>query len=102
MRFQWQQHYECIHSQYVSHQYTNLHNQLEVETKVNSNEVHHWQRLKVSSPVDFGNLSKLYLIKKKLVKKYNELSSLKRLFYEKQTLYHHFDQIYTRRKKLIS
>ncbi|CAF0967185.1 unnamed protein product [Adineta ricciae] len=102
MRFQSQQRYECTHSQYVSHRYTNLHNQLEVETKNNSNEVHHWQRLKVNSPVEFGNLSKLYLTKKKLVKKYNELFSLKRLFYEKQTLCHYFDQIYIRRKKLTS
>ncbi|CAF1135786.1 unnamed protein product [Adineta ricciae] len=102
MKFQSQQHYDCLHSQHVSHRYTNLHNQLELETKTNSNEMHHWQKLKINSPVEFDNLSKLYLTKKKLAKKYHELCSLKRLFYEKQTLCHYFDQIYTRRKKLTS
>jgi GTP-binding protein EngB required for normal cell division len=55
----------------------------------------------ISSPEKFNNISKLFLIKKKLVKKSNEVLDLKKIFYEKNTLYRYLNQIYLRRQKLI-
>jgi hypothetical protein len=55
----------------------------------------------INSPEKFNNISKLFLIKKKLVQKSNEILDLKKIFREKNTLYRYLNQIYGRRQKLI-
>jgi len=69
--------------------------------KTKSNHIHYYHTLMINSPEKFNNISKLFLIKKKLVKKSNELLYLKKIFYEKNTLYRYLNQIYQRRQKLI-
>jgi hypothetical protein len=55
----------------------------------------------ISSPDKFNNIAKLVLIKKKLVKKSNEILYLKQIFHEKQTLYRYLNHIHKRREKFI-
>jgi len=69
--------------------------------KTSFNPIHYWQTLMISSPEKFDNISKLFLIKKKLVTKSDELLHLKKNFSEKNTLYRYLNQIYVRRQKLI-
>lgn len=95
------QHYnEYINSRSISNQCTNFHNKLELEMKTNSNHAHSWNLSMITSSYQFNSESKLFLLKKKLVNKTNELVNLKRIFHEKEVLYRYSNQIYTRRQKL--
>jgi hypothetical protein len=89
-----QQSYEYFHSQSIS-------NQLKLKMKTNSNSIHYYHTLMINSPEKFNNISKIFLIKKKLVKKSNEVLFLKKIFYEKNILYRYLNQIYQRRQKII-
>ena len=55
----------------------------------------------ISSPDQFNDIAKLFLIKKKLVQKCNELSSLKSIVNEKATLYRYLSQMEHRRQLLL-
>jgi hypothetical protein len=101
LSFKSQQYSEYLNSQSISNQLSNFQNQLELEMKTNSNHIHYWHTLMISSPYKFNNIAKLILIKKKLVKKSNELLYLKQIFHEKRTLYRYLNHIYIRRQKFI-
>jgi hypothetical protein len=96
LSFTSQQHYEYLHSQSNYFQ-----NQLQLEMKNDSNSIHYWQTLMISSPDRFDKIFKLLLIKKKLVQKSNELLQLKQIFRQKNTLYHYLNRISIRRQRLI-
>ncbi|CAF1478249.1 unnamed protein product [Adineta steineri] len=91
--FQSQQNSEYLNTQYIS-------NQFPLNINTNLNHIHYWHTIKISSPDTYNNISKLFLIKTKLTQKFNELLNLKKMFHEKQTLYHYLNHIYIRRKKL--
>ncbi|CAF4388597.1 unnamed protein product, partial [Rotaria sp. Silwood2] len=91
---------EYLNSQSISNQCTNFQNQLILEMKKNSNHMYYWHIFMMSSPDKFNNVSKLFLIKKKIVHKTNELINLKKIFFEKETLHRYLNQIYLRRQKL--
>lgn len=101
LSFTSQQHYEYLHSQSILNQFTYFQNHLQLEMKNNSNYIHYWPILMISSPEKFDKISKLLLIKKKLVHKSNELSQLKQFFHQKNTLYHYLNRISIRRQRLI-
>ncbi|CAF4205734.1 unnamed protein product, partial [Adineta steineri] len=92
--FQSQQNSEYLNTQYIS-------NQFPLQINTNLNHIHYWHTIKISSPDTYNNISKLFLIKTKLTQKFNEFLNLKKMFHEKQTLYHYLNRIYIRRKKLI-
>ncbi|CAF0984054.1 unnamed protein product [Rotaria sordida] len=94
------EHNEYLHSQSISNRYINFQNQLTLEMKKNFNHIHYWYMFMISSPDKFNNISKLFLIKKKLVHKTNEFINLKKIFNEKKILYRYLNQIYIRRQKL--
>lgn len=86
--------HECLHSQELSHR-------LKSDFKTGTNSMHHWHVLKIQSPAGFDDLSKLFAVKKKLVQKGAELSHLRRIFHEKQSLYRHLNDIHRRRQALL-
>ncbi|CAF1454012.1 unnamed protein product [Adineta steineri] len=92
--FQSQQNSEYLNTEYIS-------NQFPLKINTNLNHIHYWHTIKISSPDTYNNIAKLFLIKTKFTQKFNELLNLKKMFYEKQTLYHYLNHIYIRRKKLI-
>ncbi|CAF2062154.1 unnamed protein product [Rotaria magnacalcarata] len=98
--FKSQQHNEYLKSQSISNQSNNFQNQLQLQMNKTSNHIHYWHILMASSPDKFNNISKLFLIKKKIVHKTDELVKLKKFFREKEILYHYLNQIYERREKL--
>ncbi|CAF5089037.1 unnamed protein product, partial [Rotaria sp. Silwood1] len=81
------EHNEYLNSQSISNRCTNFQNQLRLEMKKNFNHIHYWHIFMISAPDKFNNISKLFLLKKKFVHKTNELINLKKIFYEKETLY---------------
>ena len=99
--FKSQENYEYLYSQAASNQSTYFQNQLKLEMKKDSNHMHHWHVLMMSSPDQFNNISKLLLIKKKLVSKTNELMDLRKIFFEKEALYRYLNEIYMKRQKLL-
>jgi hypothetical protein len=101
LSFKSQEHNEYLHSQSISNQFTNFQNQVEFEMKKTRNPIHYWHTFTISSPDKFDNILKLFLLKKKLVHKSNELLNLKKIFHEKDTLYQYLNRIYTRREKLV-
>lgn len=101
LSFTCQKSYEYLHSQSLSYQLSKIQNQHQLKLKTNSNHIHYWDTLRINSSEKFNNLSKLFLIKTKLVKKSNELSYLKKIFHEKNTLYRYLNQIYLKRQKFI-
>jgi hypothetical protein len=101
LSFKSQEHNEYLHSQSMSNQFTNFQNQVEFEMKKTRNPIHYWHTFAISSPDKFDNILKLFLLKKKLVHKSNELVNLKKIFHEKDTLYRYLNRIYTRREKLV-
>ena len=101
LSFQSQQHYEYLHSQSISEQFTNFRKQLRLEMKKTANHIHDGRTFRINLSDKFDNISKLFLLKKKLVSKSNELVDLKNIFHEKDMLYRYLNQIYIRREKLI-
>lgn len=69
--------------------------------KIPPNHIHYLNTIKSSSPDRFNSISKLFLLKKKIVHKTDELKNLKRIFHEKEILYGYLNQIHSRRVKLL-
>lgn len=95
LSFASRQHHEYLHAQSRANRQTFFENQL------HSNHIHHWHTLKITSPETFDKLSKMVLIKKKLVDKSNELARLKEIFQQKATLSRYLSSISRRRERLI-
>ena len=64
------------------------------------NVLHHSNALQMQSTTLFDQMMKIFLIKKKLIEKSNEIVSLRTVFNEKYFLYQQLARIYSRREKI--
>ena len=69
------------------------------EKQLQSNHIHHWHTLRISSPETFDRLSKVRFIKKKLTNKSNELTQLKEIYRQKTTVFRYLNAISRRREQ---
>lgn len=89
--------YEYLHTQFQSIHHSHLSNRL----RIPMNSMHDFQKLSIHSPDKYSHLSKLFAIKKQLVRKTNQLVHLKKIFHEKKLLYRYLNRIFKRRERLF-